>query len=267
MTRNNKIVICVPVYDTEENGRTKYTKQTFESLFDTVNINSSFIVFIDNGSCRETKKLLENVIQNYAFVITNENNVGTAEAINQAIHEHSKLGDFIVKMDNDVVVHQDYWADEMRACIESDPSIGVLGLKRKDLPNSPGNEQYPTDLQFANREHGSEWRVIEECDDIIGTCHMYNPEFMKKAGGLYQPGLYAFDDVLMCVRSKVAGFKNAFYPSIEIDHVDEGGTEYTEWKKRYAGTQFGEINDLIEGYQSGAKSIYYNPFGSEEIEL
>lgn len=256
----NKILICVAVYDTEENNRFQYTESTFWSLYDTIDPRTTEVVFINNASYSETSEFLNTRVSSLFKVINLENNVGTAEAINIGMNKYSEEGDFIIKLDNDVEFHSKNWADKMKACLESDPSIGILGLKRKDLPNAPNHEQYPTTLQFANREHGDTWHVIEECSDIIGTCQMFNPELIKKAGYLYQPGLYGFDDVLMCERSRIAGFRNAFYPSIEIDHIDTGETEYVEWKRRYAGTQFTEVNKIIEGYNSGEKSIYYNPF-------
>lgn len=255
-----KILICVAVFDNKENQRLDYTIETYNSLCCTVNKDTTDVVFIDNASYPETEEFLKNLAEDDFFLIRNENNVGTAEAINLGINKYAEPGDFIIKMDNDVVVRELGWADKMKACIESDPSIGVLGLKRKDLPNSPNHDQYPTTLQFANREHGQPWHIIEECSDIIGTCQMFSPKLIEKTGYLYQPGLYGFDDVLMCERSRIAGFRNAFYPSIEIDHVDIGETEYVDWKRKYAGTQFGTVNKLIEGYQSGEKSIYYDPF-------
>ena len=258
-----KILICIAVYDTEENCRFRYTEETFWSLSDNIDPRNTDVVFINNASCDETTEFLNTRASSVFHVISLENNIGTAEAINVGIEKYAKEGDFIIKMDNDCVVYRRDWPNVMKACLESDPSIGVLGLKRKDLPNSPEHEQYPTTLQFANREHGQPWHVIEECSDIIGTCQMFSPKLIEKVGYLYQPGLYGYDDVLMCERSRLAGFRNAFYPSIEIDHIDTGGDAYTEYKKRYAGTQIPAFNKAIEGYQSGEKSIYYNPFESQ----
>ncbi len=257
-----KILICVAVYDTEENDRFKYTERMFWSLWDSIDAGTTKAVFINNASCDKTTKFLNEVkVENDINVMNLENNVGTAEAINLGWEKFAEPGDYLVKLDNDVTFSEFGWADKMKACLESDPSIGVLGLKRKDLPNSPGHDQYPTELQFANRDNGGEWHPIEVCSDIIGTCQMFNPELIKKVGYLYQPGLYGFDDVLMCERSRIAGFRNAFYPSVEIEHIDTGETEYVEWKRKYAGVQFSQVNKIIADYNSGEKSIYYNPFG------
>jgi len=256
-----KILISIAVYDTDENERAEYTKKTYQSLVETINPKTTDVAFINNNSCKETTDFLNSECGKVGFYIENlSNNIGTAEAVNRGWHEHGESGMFLVKLDNDVTFDSKYWADDMAACLEADPSLGVLGLKRKDLPNSPGSSEYPTELCFASREFGSKWHVIEKCNDIIGTCHMINPALFEKIGYLYQPRLYGFDDVIMCHRSNLAGFQNAFYPSVGINHVDNKETEYIEWKRKYAGIQFEEINKIIEEYNIGSRSLYYNPF-------
>ena len=257
----SRIIICVAVYDTDQNNRTEYTEATIYSLSETINTDTTKVVFIDNDSCNKTKSLLKKASNTYPFhVITNIINVGTAEAINQAIHQYAKPDDYVVKLDNDVTFGRSGWADEMKEMIEAFPTIGVLGLKRKDLPNQPTSIPYPTSLEFIPHNLGDKWRVLEVCDDVIGTCHMYNPLLREKVGYLWQQGVYAFDDVLMCARSSVAGFINGFYPCVDIEHLDRGATPYTEWKRRVAGKYLDSIRGIIDSYQDGSRSIFYNPF-------
>jgi hypothetical protein len=51
----------------------------------------------------------------------------------------------------------------------------------------------------------------------------------------------------MSVRSKLAGFKNCFLPHIEIDHLDEGGNNYTQWKRDEASYRMKEFNEMKNG--------------------
>ena len=257
----SRIIICVAVYDTDTNERSDYTQQTIDSLNYTINKDSTIVVFVDNNSCRKTKTMLNNIKSKKSFyVITNTENVGTAEAINQAIYTYANPEDYVVKLDNDVTFSRYGWADEMRDMIEHHPVIGVLGLKRVDLPNQPNSIQYPTMLKYIPHELGQKWRVFEVCDDVIGTCHMYNPLLREKVGYLWQPGTYGYDDVLMCARSSVVGFTNGFYPCVDIVHLDKGDTPYTDWKRRIAGKYLNQIRAIIDSYQNGTRPIYYNPF-------
>lgn len=261
----SKILICVACHDTEENGRTKYTKRTYDSLCETIDNATTKVAFIDNGSCKETKDFFDEIDDFNTFlpVITNDHNTGTAEAINLGIHTYGKKGDFVIKLDNDVTFGEFGWADKMKSIIERDPKIGILGLKRKDLLDQPLSPEYPTIMKYVNHNLGDKWdfyNVVEERGEIIGTCTMFNPKLLEAVGYLWQPSVYAFDDCLMSTRSRIAGFYNAFYPCIEIEHIDAGGTSYTEWKKKMASVYLGSIKKIEEEYYDGTRSIYYNPF-------
>jgi GT2 family glycosyltransferase len=266
-----KCLIAMAVYDTEENKRTKYTKETVRSLIETTCSKTTRIIIIDNNSCQETKEFLLEIKASNISVITNDKNIGTAEAINLAWKTREKgKGEYAVKIDNDVVIHDDKWIEKMIYCFEKEPYLGILGLKRKDLPNKPDSEEYPTSLCFIKHEHEKmdEWHVIEICNDIIGTCLMFSPKLLDKIGYLYQPKIYGFDDNLACVRSIEAGFVNAFYPCIEIDHIDDGSTPFTQWKKNQAQIYFQEFEEIKSAILNGENpmmpghknSYYYNPF-------
>jgi len=257
-----KCLIAMCCYDTIENKRTEYTHKTFNKLIATTNPETTRIFIIDNDSCKSTKNLLR-VIERSEYpnvtVIYNDSNLGTAEAINLAF-KHRQPDEYCVKIDNDVLIYDKGWVEKMIQAFTMSPKLGILGLKRKDLPNSPTHETYKTNLFFLHENNGDPWIPIESCNDIIGTCIMLRPELLDKIGYLYQPGIYGFDDVLVCERSILSGYYNAFLPSIEIDHIDDGKTPFTEWKKRYAGIYLSKIDGIKEGYRENPETIYYNPF-------
>jgi GT2 family glycosyltransferase len=255
-----KALICMAIFDSDSNKRTEYTKQAITSLIETTNPDTTRISLIDNASCQKTKNYLKSVKRfPHISVFTNEENEGTASAINRGL-QYRQEGEYVVKIDNDIVIHRSGWVEEMIGCFENSPSLGILGLKRKDLPNSPYSKEYPTSLQFLHHELGGRWHIVEECHDIIGSCTMYNHLLLDKIGYLYQPGLYGFDDVLISERSVRAGFYNAFYPCVEIDHIDDGKNPFTQWKQNHAGIHMAEVNKIIGEYRDGIRSIYYNPY-------
>jgi len=249
------------VHDTEENGRTKFTERVIVETMSKVQYDNSRLVIVDNGSCQETKEFLKYAVDWYdATIITNEENIGTAEAINKA-WALARPDEYVVKIDNDCVVRQDGWVDEMEEAMRRDPSIGILALKRKDLMENPWrDDHFKSTLRMLPHEPGQTWIIVEEVGHCMGTCQMYSPELRAKIGYLYQPRLYGFDDSLAAIRCHVAGFKNAFLPHIEIDHIDPGGTAYQDWKHKVSGEDMAEYNRLKHGYQTGQIPIYYNPF-------
>lgn len=251
-------------HDLEGSGRAELTEKTVESLCKKFDWAVHRLFLIDNGSTdTKTHAVLRKweAFDRFVTVIRNPENVGTAAAINQA-WRHRKPGEHCVKMDNDVIIHAPDWVKQLEEAIERDQTIGQCGLKRKDCWENPENpdQNYRTELYSLPHEPGQRWIIGEKTHHIIGTCVMHSAALLDKVGYLYQPGLYGFDDVLMSLRSQLAGFKNVFIPHIEIDHIDPGGTEYTGWKQRAAGEKFQQAMHIAGEYKAGTRSIYYNPF-------
>jgi GT2 family glycosyltransferase len=251
-------MIAMAVYDTEENGRTKYTKETIESLIETVDLKKHKLYLVNNNSCEETRKILDsycwvNTLLNI-YVIDNLENIGTAKAINQA-WALKQPGEVLIKMDNDVVINNYGWIEDMETAMRLG-GYGIVGLKRKDLMQSPNaKDNWKTELKMLPHQKGEPWIVVEESEDIMGTVQMFNPTLINKMGGLMQAGVYGFDDTLACIRAKLLGYKLAFLPHIDIDHIDVGGDAYTEWKRKYATEKTKEFYQIKQGLINGTIPI------------
>lgn len=258
-------LITMCCYDTLENGRTTLTAQTLESLYKTVDFNKHKVVLVNNNSCDATRQLLDSfayrvnefVCPDAAKTIHLKNNVGTAKAINIG-WQMREPGQHCIKMDNDVVIYSKGWADEMEQAIEWMPQIGIIGLKRKDLIECTNheNESWRSELIQLPHQPGQRWVVIEKVLGVMGTCKMVNYKLIDAIGYLSQPTVYGFDDSIYSVRSRIAGFINCFLPHIEIDHIDPGGTNYTEWKRKHAGETISYVQQIIREYETGQKPIY-----------
>jgi GT2 family glycosyltransferase len=255
-------LIAMAVHDTEENGRSELTRKTLGSISKTVDLSHDRLFIIDNGSFVETKLLLDAYKNTYSgqqiSIITLPENIGTAKAINLAWKER-KPGEHCIKMDNDVIINQSDWVDEMEEAIEREPQIGICGLKRKDLWQHPGHpdRMYKSELIMLPHEPGQRWIIAEKTRDIMGTCTMFNSALLDKIGYLFQPSLYGYDDVLASLRSNKAGFINVFLTHINIDHIDPGGTEYIDWKHKESGKVTQEVIKIIDEYIAGTRSIYH----------
>jgi len=258
-------LIAIVTYDTPENDRAWMTRDTLDSLSNTVDLHKHRLFIVDNGSCEETLSLIRVLPNRWpnTTLIENGENIGTARAINKA-WMHREPDEVAVKMDNDVVVHQDGWLDIIEETFLREPSIGILGLKRKDLDERPGNpiSHYQSVLHMIRQEKGERWIVVEYVNHVMGTCQAYNPLLLEKIGYLEQGDTpYGFDDALSAIRCKVAGFKSAFLPCIEIDHIDPGGTDYCKWKTDIAGKNFTAYNEAKDDYFNGKRPIYCGPEG------
>lgn len=247
------------VHDTVENERTWMTEVTLRSLSNTVDWGKHRLIVSDNGSYQRTIDLLRNPMWEGLDmeVIYNRENLGTAKAINNA-WQHRMSGEHCVKMDNDVHIHQTGWADWMEDVFERDPTIGICGLKRKDLAESPFSEgSMKSTIRMLPHEKGQRWLIVEEVNGVIGTCQGYSSALLDKIGYLVQPGVYGYDDALASLRARIAGFKRVFLHGFEIDHVDPGNTDYTQWKIDEAARYQADFNTLALLYESGAKEVYH----------
>lgn len=248
-------LIALATYCTDENRKAPMLDKTLMSLYNTVDLTKHRIFVVTNGS-PQAEKVCESYKQ-YFKIINLPENIGTARAINTAWQYRYK-GENCVKMDDDVIIHQAGWADELEYALSCDKEIGIIGLKRKDCWERPDNRNpdYNSELMLINPK-GVKWCIVEKVNHVIGTCQMYSSLLIDKIGYLYQIGLYGYDDVLAAHRSHIAGFYNAFLPHIEIDHIDAGDTPYQKWKESVSG-EGGcgpEIRQLIRDYYSGTKSI------------
>ena len=191
----------------------------------------------------------------FRSVITNDVNVGTAKAINQAWKFRKPL-EHLVKMDNDVQINYIGWIDELEEAIERDPQIGIIGLKRKDLMENPyRSDMFKSTLQMLTPLHGVKWVIVENVDHVIGTCQMFNYRLIDKIGGLMQPGIYGFDDTLASFRSKIVGFRNCFLPHIEIENLDVNENPYWLEKRNLAMKDMNTFNKMKHDIESGILAI------------
>lgn len=255
------MLIAMAVWDTKENLRTQQTDWTLRSLAERVNWEKHRLIISDNGSCDATQDLYDQACSWLPFhLIRNGENLGTARAINRA-WSYRKPGEHVVKMDNDVVVNQAGWADEMVDAFERDASIGICGLKRKDIEERPDHPEihYRSVLQMLPHQPGQKWIVVEEVGHVIGTCQAYSSVLFDKIGYLYQGDWkYGFDDAFASLRARVAGFKTVFLPYVDMDHVDPGEPGYVKQKQDDAGLVIQRYSDMAREYRNGERSVYFD---------
>lgn len=266
-------LLAMAIFDTPENRRSDLTRRTLESLVKTVDFTRHRIFLVVNAATAETTDAIVAFCQtvgNAAEVIYCRENIGTARAINKA-WAHRVAGENAIKMDNDVVFGRasDGWVDTLEECIIREPSIGIIGLKRKDLDegretNSP---QFASKIVRLHAPKGHRWIDVEVVAHVMGTCQMYSSALLDAIGYLCQPGLYGYDDSLAAIRCTKAGFISCFYPAIEIDHIDPpdvGLSDFTKWKSAHANGDHPDnvaYQRMKAGYHAGTLSIIYDVHG------
>lgn len=251
------------VYSTLENKKDECLFKTLHSLYNTVDFSKHRLILSINSSTPETLRILTEefggIIQQ---VIYNPSNLGTAEAINRAWKLRA-FGEHAIKMDDDIVIHQAGWLDQLEYVVARYPEIGQAGLKRKDCIEAPwraDNDFYKSKLEMMPHNPGEKWIAVEKVNHVMGSCVLHSASLLDKIGYLWQPGVYGFDDSFMSLRSQLAGFTNVFLPHVEIDHIDAGATPYQKWKEHKASDKWDEYVRVHREFSNGSRPLYYNPF-------
>ena len=256
-------------YCTDENKRLRYARRCFDDLLRTVDFNRHSLGIYLNSPCDEAieyfndfeERFLELFPKENLSIFANEENVGTAKAVNHFLKIAADEGIFGIKADDDIIVNKVGWVDEMEEVLTRMPEIFILGLKRRDLMESTyRNDVWKSELLEVPHKHGERWYVVEKVAHVMGTCVMLSPECLERVGALYQMGgVYAYDDSLHALRSAILGKLNCFLHGIDIDHIDEGGDWFTEWKRKYAGDNMELYNKTVAEFKAGILPIY-QPF-------
>ena len=242
-----EVLIAMATYN-----RLEMTRTTIEGLARVTDLEKHRLWVIDNASTDGTPEYLESLPFLTGLILL-ETNVGTAKAINMAWAKR-KPGQPCVKMDNDVVINTPGWLERCTRVLQLRPhQIGVVALKRKDLPEAPDAEVPWYRTKFFDIGEGI---TVEEANHTIGTCWVVNPLLINRVGALVQPKVYGFDDSLYCLRAHLAGFKTVFLSEIDIDHIDPGGTAYMAWKLEQAAEDMRIYNQLVQEYKTGQRDIY-----------
>lgn len=252
-------IIAMAVFSTAENGKDQYLERTLASLRETVDFRQHRLGVSVNEATTKTWQIIESFSDIISICKTNYGNIGTAEAVNKVWLDATE-NEHCVKMDDDVVIHQQGWLDVMCEIANCNPNIGQIGLKRKDLIESPTheNEFYRSQIITVKTLQGS--REVEKCHHIMGTCVLHSRNLLNVVGYMWQPRIYGFDDTFMSLRSELAGFENVFLSDVDIDHIDSGATPYQAWKEQQASETWDEYRATVQDYKDGIKDVYYNPF-------
>lgn len=267
-------LIVMVVFDTVENDRTKYTRQAIASLHRSVDTSGGKhrVLIVDNDSCLETKNVIQYAIDTYENweVYRCIKNIGTAEAWNMGVRQRMP-GQHVIKIDNDIVINGcDNWVEQMEEVVRIEPTIGQVGLKRKDCSETTTNPAkfYRSVIQQLPHVPGERWVIVEKQFHVMGSCVLHSSALLDKIGFMYQIGLYGFDDSFMSARAIKAGFQPVMLPHIDIDHIDGGDNPYTQHKQKLAndvwaaGQYISTMNDINAGryyYDGNTKQLTEPP--------
>lgn len=242
----------------------EYTRQCLKSIEKYTSVPYELIL-VDNASTDGTGEFLKEYESKHpgCNVILNKDNRGFAAGNNQGIA--AAKGDYILLLNNDVIVTQD-WLERLIAHIESDSNIGMVGPVSNSVsgPQLVDNTGYGNNLnkmhQFAQDYSEKNAGRTQDILRLVGFCLLTKRQVIDIIGGLdesYGNGNYEDDD--LCLRSNIAGFRNIVAHDVFIHHYGSmtfKGNAIDYWatmqgnRKIFADKWKGIVEIVPDGYRT-----------------
>ena len=174
------------------------------------------LLLVDNGSTDATHSVLQQFAKEghaglmELAILRNEQNVGFAAGVNQALKRAS--GEFIVLLNNDTVLTPG-WLEGLVDAAQHVELAGMVGAVSNEVPApqrvAPG---YGSDLQgldaFAIQRRETHARQVMQVERLSGFCVLIPRPVLGKVGLLDERfGLGFFEDDDLGVRIRKAGFR------------------------------------------------------------
>ncbi len=221
-------------------NKCEYTRKCVESILRSENADVELIV-VDNGSTDDTPALLEEMRGEYERrgwtlkTILNGRNVGCCTGRNQGVAQAT--GEFVVFLDNDIMVKDADWLPKLRGVLAQDPAYRMVGPKII-YPFEPYWIQCAGvgisrtgRVQFRGRgcdRDDPRFNTQQEVQCLISACVMMDKALLDEIGGFdeaFNP--IEFEDFDLCYRAREKGYKVIYTPDVEIYHWESITSEGT----------------------------------------
>ena len=206
------------------------------------------VIVVDNASYDASVALLQRLFP-WVQLLTNTENVGFAQASNQAIA--LAQGRYILLLNNDTIFQ--HGLDRMIAFLDQCPECGAVGPQMFDGHGRPRGSwgYFPTLGRLAAtmllvdrlpfiRSRFRPLLVRPSCPEFFcpthpvdwasGACLLIRREALEQAGGLDANYFMYGEDVEWCYRVWQAGYQVWVLSTAQLVHYGAGGREWRGWK-------------------------------------
>lgn len=225
--------------------------------------NQSFrdfeVIVVDNGSSDGSVQMLRRLFPE-TITIKLKKNLGFAPAVNKGIIKSKSK--FIVLMNNDTEAEKD-WLKELVNMLEASPEYSIaaskmLFFKHRSKINTAGDQI--TRYGWAKqRGFGQDQKKFNKQEPIFAAsagAAIYRRELFDKIG-LFDEKFFAYiEDVDLCFRAQLAGYKCVFVPKAKIYHHVSLTTKNISDKGEYLTVR----NTLLMVYKNFPTKLLFKYF-------
>jgi GT2 family glycosyltransferase len=191
------------------------------------------LIIVDNFSGDESVAKLRHATSSkqHVKIIANTENSGFSKGCN--LGASSAKGKYILFLNNDTVV-KDKGLLAMVEYMEEHTEAAILGgqLRNADGSLQPSAGEFYTPVYaFALLLGLQKFGLVDKNPEKIaqvswvkGGLFMIQSEVFKKLGGFDENIFMYTEDMELCYRARLAGYKTYFYPHVTIYHADQGSS-------------------------------------------
>lgn len=181
------------------------------------------IIVVDNGSSDGSTKYIERFFPK-TKVVKFDKNFGFARAVNAGIQVAK--GKFIVLINNDTEIDQNclkYLVEAIKTHTETGfVAAKMLNFNYRDIIDSAGD--YIDEVGHANNiglgeKDGPEFNKPDYVFLVTGGGGLFKRDVFEKVGFLDENYFAYFEDVDLCLRAQLQGFKGWYEPKAVIYHI------------------------------------------------
>lgn len=206
-----------------------YTRACLESVRQHTAVGAGVeVLVVDNGSTDGTVAYLRGL--DWVRVIENGRNLGFVRGNNVGIRA-IPTGD-VVLLNNDIVIQQDGWLEELRRVAYSAADVGIVGC-RMILPDGRllhAGAYMPLD-SFWGQQIGSlekdvnQYAYDREVQAVTGACMYIKRAVLEAIGPLNEAFFSYFEDTDYCLLAAEAGFRTLCAGGVTLVHHENVSTK------------------------------------------
>ncbi len=231
--------------------------QALQSLITACKQIETEIFVVDNASADDSARLIKNKFPSVKLMV-NKQNIGFAKANNIALKQSK--GSFILLINPDTVTPPGA-IEKLLQFFEYHDDAGAVGVKmvnaagkflpesKRGLPTFLNALFYLTGLaaifpksKFFNGYHAGHLHYQETAtvDVLAGAFMMIRKKALDEIGLLDEAFFMYGEDIDLSYRLNLAGYKNYYYPDVQITHYKGQSTNKWTWAyfKNFYGAMF-----------------------------
>ena len=228
-----KVTVVIPNY----NGM-KYIKLCLDSILNQTYRDYSVLV-IDNASTDGSDKFIEDNYDNVELVRMKKN-YGFSTAVNKGIELSDS--EYVLLLNNDTQTEPDFIAELVKEIEKSEDIFAVSGkminFAKRDIMDDAG-DCYTLMGWGYQRGLGKKIDNYDKSMEVFSACAgaaIYRKSVFEKIGMFDENHFAYMEDIDICYRARIFGYKNRYCADAIVYHVGSGtsGSRHNKFKVRLA---------------------------------